>query len=45
MSSLLKCIDEEEDSLRIYWLREPKEQFIEKYGVNQAVDFEAPLVV
>ncbi|MBU0579509.1 CRISPR-associated endonuclease Cas2 [Patescibacteria group bacterium] len=42
---LLKCIDEKEDSLRIYRLKEPKEQFVEEYGVNQSIDFEAPLIV
>lgn len=42
---LLECIDEKEDSLRIYRLKEPKEQFVEEYGVNQTIDFEAPLIV
>ena len=45
LRSLLKCIDEEEDSLRIYRLREPKEEFVQEYGVNQTIDFDAPLVV
>jgi CRISPR-associated protein Cas2 len=42
---LLKRIDEEEDSLRIYRLQTPKEQFIEHYGINREVDFRGPLVV
>lgn len=42
---LLKRIDEEEDSLRIYRLQMPKEQFIEHYGVRRGVDFHGPLVV
>ena len=42
---LLKCIDENEDSLRFYRLIEPKDNYVKVYGVNRAVDFEAPLVV
>lgn len=42
---LLKRIDEEEDSLRIYRLQTPKEQFIEHYGIRREVDFRGPLVV
>jgi len=42
---LLECIDEEEDNLRIYRLQTPKDQFIERYGVNRGVDFQGPLVV
>lgn len=42
---LLEEIDEEEDSLRIYRLPTPKEQFIEHYGVERGVDFHGPLVV
>ena len=38
-------IKEEEDSLRIYRLHVPKEQFIEHYGVKRGVDFHGPLVV
>ena len=43
--NLLKCINEKEDSLRIYRLKEPKEKFVEGYGVNQSIDFEEPLIV
>ncbi len=42
---LVECIDEEEDSLRIYRLQTPKEQFVENYGVDRGVDFHGPLVV
>lgn len=42
---LLKCINEEEDNLRIYRLQTPKERFIEHYGINRGVDFHGPLVV
>ena len=42
---LLDIIDEREDSLRIYRLVEPKENYIQVYGVDTAVDFKDPLIV
>ena len=42
---LRKCIEEKEDNLRIYRLREPKNQFIKSYGVDRVIEFEAPLIV
>lgn len=42
---LLECIDEREDSLRIYRLREPKERFLKQYGVNASVDFDSDLLM
>jgi CRISPR-associated protein Cas2 len=42
---LVKCIAEEEDNLRIYQLREPKEQYCRHFGVKPSVNFEDPLVV
>jgi CRISPR-associated protein Cas2 len=42
---LVRCIDAEEDSLRVYRLREPREQYLKTYGVTRDVDFDAPLVV
>jgi len=42
---LLKLINAEEDSLRIYRLQTPKEKFIEHHGTTTAVDFGGPLVV
>jgi CRISPR-associated protein Cas2 len=45
IQKLLKCIDEREDDLRIYRLREPKEQFVKCYGVSKILDFDSPLVV
>lgn len=42
---LLKCINEKEDSLRIYRLREPKEKYLKEYGVNISVDFENDLLL
>jgi len=42
---LLDIIEKEEDRLRIYRLLEPKEKYIEIYGVDGTVDFEEPLLV
>lgn len=42
---LLQCIEEKEDNLRIYRLREPKDQFIKSFGVSKVIDFEGPMVV
>lgn len=43
-SRLLKCIDLTEDSLRIYRLREPKDRYIEHFGINEPIDLEEPLI-
>lgn len=45
MRRLLAIIEEKEDSLRVYRLIEPKEKYVQVYGVNTAVDFEEPLVL
>jgi len=42
---LVKHIDEKEDNLRIYRLREPKDRFCRHFGVNPAVNFDDPLVI
>jgi CRISPR-associated protein Cas2 len=42
---LVKCIDEKEDNLRVYRLREPKEQFCRHFGVKPSVNFDDPLLV
>lgn len=42
---LLEIIEETEDSLRVYRLIEPKEKYVQVYGVNTAVDFDEPLVL
>ncbi len=42
---LLDCIDQKQDSLRIYRLKEPREQHVESYGRDAYVDFEEPLVL
>lgn len=44
LQRLLTIIKEEEDSLRIYRLTEPKESHIETYGVDRKVDFDGPLL-
>lgn len=42
---LLDEIDQSEDSLRIYRLMEPKEQYVQEFGVFRAIDFAGPLVL
>ncbi len=42
---LLACIDESEDSLRIYRLREDRDQYLKVFGVTHEIDFEKPLVI
>ena len=42
---LLKCIDSEEDNLRIYHLIGAREQHVEAHGVSRYVDFNDSLVV
>lgn len=42
---LLGIIDEDEDSLRVYRLREPRNRFVSVYGLRPEVNFRDPLVV
>jgi CRISPR-associated protein Cas2 len=42
---LVKVIDKEEDSLRIYRLPEPLEKHLQVYGWDHKVDFDKPLLV
>lgn len=42
---LVRCIDESKDSLRIYRLREDREQYLKTYGITREIDFDAPLIV
>lgn len=42
---LLSYIDEAQDNLRVYRLREPKERFVKEYGTAQSIDFEGPLIM
>jgi CRISPR-associated protein Cas2 len=41
---LLKIIDDEEDSLRIYRLHPPRENNIESYGQDSYISYEDPLI-
>ena len=41
---LVGCIDKNEDSLRFYRLVEPRDRYQKVFGLNHAVDFEAPLI-
>ena len=41
---LVRCIDEKEDNLRMYRLREPKEQYCQHFGVNPSINFDDPLL-
>ena len=42
---LVKTIEASTDSIRMYKLRQPREQSVESYGVDRYVDFEDPLIL
>ena len=42
---LLKIIDPEADSLRIYRLRGNREDYLESFGRDTYIDFEEPLII
>ncbi len=42
---LVEIIDEKEDSLRVYRLIEPKEKYVQIYGVDTSVNFDEPLIL
>jgi CRISPR-associated protein Cas2 len=42
---LVRTIDSDEDSLRIYHLRGDRETYLESFGRDSYVDFEEPLIV
>jgi CRISPR-associated protein Cas2 len=42
---LLGCISEEEDSLRIYRLPQPRRQYLWTYGLRHEIDYKGPLIV
>jgi len=44
VARLLKCLDKDEDSLRIYRLTEPRERNVEVYGLDHYLDFKGPLI-
>lgn len=41
---LLSCIDEREDSLRIYRLPQPRERHLWIYGVRREINLQGPLI-
>jgi len=45
LQRLLQVIDDNEDSLRVYRLREPRDRYVRIYGIRPGVDFNAPLIV
>jgi CRISPR-associated protein Cas2 len=42
---LLEYINQDEDSLRVYRLREPKERYVKEYGVNKSINFNNDLLM
>lgn len=42
---LLSVIDDSQDSLRVYRLREPRERYTAIYGLRPAIDLRDPLVI
>lgn len=42
---LLSAVDVTEDSIRIYRLRQPRDKFVEAYGVDRYIDFSEPLIL
>ena len=42
---LLQCINEQEDSLRIYRLPQPRERYLWTFGIQHEIDFSGPLIV
>jgi len=44
-AKLIKLIDPRLDSLRIYKLRQPREESLECYGIDKYIDFDEPLIL
>jgi CRISPR-associated protein Cas2 len=42
---LVKVIEPSQDSIRLYKLRQPREQSVESYGIDRYVDFDDPLIM
>jgi CRISPR-associated protein Cas2 len=42
---LVEIIEKTEDSLRVYRLVEPREKYVQVYGLDGSVDFDEPLVL
>ncbi|MDP8240030.1 MAG: CRISPR-associated endonuclease Cas2 [Candidatus Hatepunaea meridiana] len=45
VSALVKIINEEEDSLRIYRIMEPREKFIQSWGREMVRNLEEPVIL
>jgi len=43
-SRLLKCINEKEDSLRLYHMTQPRDKNVEEFGIWKVIDFDDPLI-
>ncbi len=44
-ANLLSCIDDEKDSLRIYYLGSEKRFKVEHYGTKQSFDLESAIII
>jgi CRISPR-associated protein Cas2 len=42
---LVKAISQDEDNLRLYFLRGKRDDNIESYGIDKAIDFHQPLIL
>jgi CRISPR-associated protein Cas2 len=42
---LLKIINEEKDSLRIYRLMEPRSKYLKHYGISMVLEMDQPLII
>jgi CRISPR-associated protein Cas2 len=42
--TLLRIVDEDEDSLRFYFLRGPREEVVEAHGRDGYIDYQGPLI-
>jgi len=42
---LVKIIDENEDSLRVYRIMEPKDKYIQSWGREMVIDLDKPVVL
>jgi CRISPR-associated protein Cas2 len=41
---LLHCVNEREDSLRIYKMAQSRERYLWTYGLQHDIDYDAPLI-
>lgn len=45
LNKLINCIDEKMDTIRVYRLREPKENHVVHYGIGESIDFNDTLIL